>query len=548
MFTYHLYFFEAHSIQSYIFDSGRMADMVGASELIEALLEEPLVKTLQGLPSLRGMSPKKLDSQFTRKGGAAFTVQLPDKNSAIQLRDIWGLVVPEIAPGLLFSHAISQGESLQEAMQNGRKKLQILRNRENPRLPVAGPLIIRAPRTGSPAVSFDRRKHNDNEIREEWIDQASLKKRQFRKGDRLIKKFILEEDTQKHFTFPLNLEPEEEDAFPFESDNHYVAIIHIDGNGLGEVLIKLNESLKEDADSAKKLRHFSEKLKSVTENSARAALTKVFTANETRTETFPKNKDNKIILPFRPLILGGDDLTVIIRAEFALEFVKRFVETFERENEAWLKNFDSNGIVSKLTACGGVAFVKVNQPFYLAYQLAESLCSFAKKEARQNKVDGTIPSTVAMHRITSSFISDYETALNEEMTQKDGDGKHIYLTLGAYGLGQYAGNFPALDTLLKLKDLFQTPEMSRGPLRNFLTLLHAQPSEAPKIYDRWQQNLKKVCPYHYQEYHEYIKALWLSEAGVSESSIFKSKQGKPDQTFVGDLMHLLAVEGEAHGR
>ncbi len=36
--TYCLYLFEAHTIQPFIFESGRLAEMVGASDLIEDLL------------------------------------------------------------------------------------------------------------------------------------------------------------------------------------------------------------------------------------------------------------------------------------------------------------------------------------------------------------------------------------------------------------------------------------------------------------------------------------------------------------------------------
>jgi len=516
-----------------------MADMVGASELIEDLLEAPLRATLKELQG------DVSDDKYIRKSGAAFTLQIPDKASAIKLRDVWGLVVSEIAPGLLFSHAVSEGESLSEALKNGRSQLLSMRSYVVPRLPVIGPLIIRSPRTGNPAVQLDEVK----EKRKEWIDQASKAKRErhFRKGHRLTEKFVENKETLDKFAFPLNLEPDEEDAFPFESGNHYVAIIHIDGNGLGEVLIRLGESLKDDPDSAVKFRSFSENLKDATEKAARTALSSVFTENDKRTNMFPKNKDKKIILPFRPLILGGDDLTVIIRGEYALEFVKFFVETFEIETEQLLNKLDSKSTPAKLTACAGVAFVKVNQPFYLAYQLAESLCGFAKKEARQNKGNGPIPSTVAMHRITSSFISDYETALNEEMTQVGVSGECRRLTLGAYGLGQYAESFPPLNTLLELKELFQIPEMSKGPLRNFLTLLHAEPAEAKKAYKRWLSNLEDKWPIQHQEYLDRIKSL-VPNSVEDKAFLFLSEHDKPSKTFIGDLMHLIAVEGEAHDR
>jgi hypothetical protein len=40
--TYYSLFFEARGIQSYIFDSGKMKEMVGASELVKGLCEDKL--------------------------------------------------------------------------------------------------------------------------------------------------------------------------------------------------------------------------------------------------------------------------------------------------------------------------------------------------------------------------------------------------------------------------------------------------------------------------------------------------------------------------
>jgi Cas10/Cmr2, second palm domain len=538
--TYYLYLFEAHTIQPFIFESGRLAEMVGASELIEDLFGKPLDTTLEALEI------EVKPSDYIRRGGAAWTLKMDSMESAMRLRDAWGLIITEKAPGLPFSHTVCQGSTIPEALAQGRGRLEHLRNYTFPRLPVPGPLVQRSPRTGNPAVLWEEVKKN----RWEWIDEATQRKRQkvFRKGVALNNKF-LSKDTLDKFTFPLNLEPDEEDAFPFESDNHYVAIIHADGNGLGEELIRLSKKLEDDpgADSASIFRELSNSIKSATEAAAKEALLSVFD----NADSFPKSKSGKFILPFRPLVLGGDDMTVIIRAEHALEFINQFIHSFEEETKTRLTAIESPHVPDGLTACAGICFVKVNQPFYLGYQLAESLCGYAKSTARRNreKNRGKIPSAVAFHRVTTSFVTDYETVQQEEMRMSQ-DENIYYLTMGAYGAGQYSKGMPPLIDLLKMKSVFQKPAMSRGPLRHFLTLLHAELADARKAYKRWVENMEKdkALSSCLDDYRDYTTNLFGGAKSAQGDDLPFQEMGdsRSHRTFIGDLMQLIAVEGEAH--
>ncbi|BBO87237.1 Cas10/Cmr2 second palm domain-containing protein [Desulfosarcina ovata] len=524
-----LYLFEAHTIQPFIFDSGRLAEMVGASELIEDLFDEPLKKTLKEL------NIDFNDDAFIRKGGGAWTLKLESMDDAMKLQAVWGLVVAEKAPGLSFSHTVAEGCSISDALEDGRKKLLRMRNRAMPRLPVPGPLIKRAPRTGNPAVEWA----NVKKDRYEWIDEATREKRKFRKGTALNRKF-LSRDTLEKFTFPLNLDPDEKDAFPFDSDNHYVAIVHADGNGLGQELITLGEKLKNDGktDSKAIFREVSNSIKNATEAAAKEAL-----SSEVRNS---RSFTTRRILPFRPLVLGGDDLTVIIRAEYALSFTQTFIEAFEKETQSELSKIESDHVPKGLTACAGVCFVKVNQPFYLGYQLAESLCKHSKDTARRmSKQNGDkIPSAVTFHRVTTSFTTSYEAIQDEEM--KAGD--HHQLTMGAYGVGAHSHGLPPLADIIEMKSLFQKPVMAKGPIRNFLTLLHADPVEARKAYRRWIENMEKNAELQpcLEDFYTLSENIFGHISNKDDLPFQKMDEADNYRTFIGDLTQLIAVEGEAH--
>lgn len=72
-------------------------------------------------------------------------------------------------------------------------------------------------------------------------------------------------------------------------------------------------------------------------------------------------------MPLRPLVLGGDDITVIARADIALAFISLFARRFE---ELGKENDLSLGI--------GMLIMDSSYPFAKAFRLVESLLESAK--------------------------------------------------------------------------------------------------------------------------------------------------------------------------
>ena len=158
--------------------------------------------------------------------------------------------------------------------------------------------------------------------------------------------------------------------------NDWIAIIHADGNGLGQVVQKVGYD-------PVKFKAFSEKLDEATTASAISAYKAV-------KEQF---NDSEVI-PIRPIVLGGDDLTLVCRADLALDFVETFIQEFENNTrkmlvhngESLLANVFENETDKRLTACAGIAYIKSSFPFYYGYNLAEALCSQAKKDAKNSLI------------------------------------------------------------------------------------------------------------------------------------------------------------------
>jgi hypothetical protein len=86
-------------------------------------------------------------------------------------------------------------------------------------------------------------------------------------------------------------------------------------------------------------------------------------------------------LPFRPLVFGGDDVTFVCDGRLGISLAVEYMQQFEKQTEAI--------IGEKLTACAGIAIVKSHYPFARAYDLADGLCSSAKKYRQQQGLDAS---------------------------------------------------------------------------------------------------------------------------------------------------------------
>lgn len=158
-------------------------------------------------------------------------------------------------------------------------------------------------------------------------------------------------------------------------DMSWIAIVHADGNGLGQIFLDFHQYIgdQNNRNYIQKYREFSLALDECTEEAFRQALD----------EVLPKGKD---FLPIVPLIIGGDDLTVVCHGKYALEFTRVFLHKFEEETQrknAIAEIAQKAFGIGRLSACAGIAIVKRHFPFSVAYELAEDLIKSAKTVKRK---------------------------------------------------------------------------------------------------------------------------------------------------------------------
>lgn len=493
----HAYLFEAKSIQSYIFATNKLKEIIGGSELIEQLTaDDGLVR--------RTLDTLALTDQIelSRCGGAAFYAFSEQADAIETLSNLWPMVFRQYAPDMEFIHARAEGETSIEAFQKAHTVLMADRNSPKVKLPQAGVYNRRFGRTGEP---FSESRWRG--VKGELVDLMTARKQSFSGSEDLTGRVMWDSHRGE---WPVNLTPEEgqdDKNFPFINDNQLIGLIHADGNGFGQLLMDLKDSVDKGVVTNEQytaiFRDISASIKAATEAAAADAVGKVL---------FPNMEAG--LFPARPIVLGGDDLTMIVRADLALPFTQAFLSAFEQESNNQFDQLRSSYpdlqsiLPEKLTACAGIVYAKSSQPFSLLHDLAEGLCKHTKTIAKQEAnllPDKQVPSSLTFHRVTTSLIDDFKDILRNELTTGS-----ICLSRGCYALEAHS-QLPNLKDLLELQQFLAQSEISQGALRQVTGLLHQSPEQAQSRYRRWKEVMLDRDKEQWKKFDELF--LRLSEPG-----------------------------------
>ena len=430
-----LYGASVQDIQGYIFQTNKLKDVIGASELVKDLCETDFKREFALTGSV----------EYIVKAAGNIKLILDSEEDCKRIVFQFPKYAMEKAPGITLSQAVVKCES--DDMTEDRRKLEdrlrAQRNSPCKSLTLGSVAMHRSPLTGLPAVP-----HKDNEP----LDEGVLRKREIleeKKVNKTLFQIFTGEEDVKYRDMGLEIKD-------LTGKNDWIAIIHADGNSLGEVVKALGSKGREE------LCDFSKNLDEATKQAARKAYKKIKSQYD-----FKKH-------PIRPIVLGGDDLTVICRGDIAIEFVKEYIDQFEQETQKLPSN--------KLTACAGIAFIKSSYPFSFGYELAETLCDMAKKDAKSDVIKdangGEVPSCLMFHKVQSSFVEDYEAIKQKELTLKDGSS----LCYGPYYLTPQEGRW-TIEKLCKTAADFAMEKNNsvKTSVREWLTKMH-EDTEAAKQY------------------------------------------------------------------
>ena len=168
--------------------------------------------------------------------------------------------------------------------------------------------------------------------------------------------------------------PDEIDKLGQDKEASYIAVVHIDGNGMGKIFSKIND--------IKELRKKSKAVSDKTNSAMVKLIEHVIEIKEDKKLTDLRFNEDANFLPIRPILVGGDDVTFICEGRLGMYLAEKFIGYFYDETERNKGSESSEKLMDG--ACAGVAIVKSHFPFYKAVKLAEDLCNEAKKTSRKD--------------------------------------------------------------------------------------------------------------------------------------------------------------------
>lgn len=171
------------------------------------------------------------------------------------------------------------------------------------------------------------------------------------------------------------------------SEDGKVAFIHMDGNDFGKMFQGAIEKVKKDEgnsifDGIRELGKLSNQVSIASEYALCQAILKLlpyceFGKEGHKTKRGKETVKDKYIMPLRPVVVGGDDLTVVIRADLSLIFIDAFEKAFEE------KTAEISADKQPLTMGFAMVVAKSTYPFIRAFNLSEQLLKSAKKKTEK---------------------------------------------------------------------------------------------------------------------------------------------------------------------
>lgn len=398
----YLYGASVQGIQDFIFATNKLQEIVGASEIVKDIANE------------FSKNYKPNETLINTAGNIKAVFNSYDECQKVVLN--FPKIISQKAYGITLSQAVIKFDGdAKDYINDLETNLKIQRNKPSIPLDMSINLMKLNPKTARPAIVKDKDRATSQKL------EANKK---FYKDNPHVTEF-------KNFSYMKN-------------GKGKIAVIHIDGNGLGKLIPQLGS----------KLSKFSLELDKGTKKAVKDA-----------------KRDSMHI---REVIVGGDDVTVICSANDALNFTKNFLNNFEENTNK--KNIkELKGIKEKLTACAGIAYCNEKYPFHYAVDLAEALCGVAKNHSSREH------SCLMLHNIQGSHYQNWDKFVEDELTIRN-DNQIIRCDFGAYYL--YKEDEANIQDFIYTIEAYRCDNSPISRLREWLSELYKSDTNAKNLLKR----------------------------------------------------------------
>lgn len=381
--TYHLLLIDITGIQGYLFSTNKLQENVGASELVKNIYEEILKTSLNSVsnsnknldnwklkPNELQILQQEIHCEIGYIGGGNALLIFKSNKDVEEFKKNWSRTLLIKAPGISTSFASIEVNSLEgdEFKNKYIKMFEILRENKlqystNFLIPDHG-ITATCSRSGNtqdtPHEDVDGFKYVSSVVK----SKLNGYQKSYEKVSSKVKNIFQKEMNVYH-----DFEKLQEDG------NSHIAIVHIDGNGIGQIF--------QNRSSLLQIRNLSLLLKSIFCQSFDELLDTIKNNLDGILKTI--GAKDQSILPIRPMVIGGDDITFICPGKLGFYFTEVYLEKLlsiaaKELNPNWDNSF---------SACAGIAITKIGYPFYKGYELAEAVCLNAKEVRKEKNEDGS---------------------------------------------------------------------------------------------------------------------------------------------------------------
>jgi hypothetical protein len=334
---------EADRIQDLLFRSSQLREVVGGSQLLSRFCEE--------VPHLLGVT----DEQVITRGGGSFYVEFESKEEARR----FGAALPEAyhrATGgtLSVAEPVEFTKDYGASSEEAGERLRRAKRRGRPMAGTQMPYVAFCESCGVGLAEAHEARF-DEEEGHYLCPSCRIKtaEREEHSQGNFLRRFY--EKVKSKALWPPTPDPEDVARY---DPRDYVAYIVADGDGMGKVFGKCNKTQS---------KALSAKMDDVLQE-ALAEPTGQFMDNVAG--------EQASCIPVLPLILGGDDLFVLVPARWALDIVQQLCRTFQDQMTQWAQDHD---ILHEITMTAAVVICKANYPYYLAHQIGDRRLHDAKR-------------------------------------------------------------------------------------------------------------------------------------------------------------------------
>lgn len=300
--------------------------------------------------------------------------------------------------------------------------------------------------------------HRKNEHKEEFVEQFLAA--------------VVGQENVHHFDAP-----EDAETVGRLDGRGYVAYLVADGNGMGALFRRC----KTRAD----LGRLSQRLSEIVSQSLAEPARRLYEWLVQDGTIVMSESDEQRTIPILPMILGGDDLFVLLPAPWAIAIAAEFCRGFEERMNHFVQQELgwTLPVQERPTMSAALVLCKAKYPFYLAHQHGDKLLKAAKRLAKSSD-----------HRQSTLSI---DLIVGNHLVEPDAQTGHYRASLNPYYVDEAAGDAPLTQSIaitrllaarvaltgLEQKRLAQLRTLFDTKALNLLTI------DQPATIEQWQEQL-----------------------------------------------------------